>query len=146
MIIPTPGNEGENNHGILLIAEDRIEEMTNQRLIVREILTDDKDYNHGRDTNQEQIMIESLKDDKVYNHGRETNQEQIIGETLADDNVYNHGQEAVPSTSNEKPLSLQDINDVLRDFKNEIIQAVRQEVVENQRNEKGTQNNGSSNK
>ncbi|RIA91944.1 hypothetical protein C1645_821301 [Glomus cerebriforme] len=144
-VIPTPGNEGGNNHEILMIPGNRIEKMTNQELITREVLTDDKTYNHGRETNQEVIIRETLTDDKVYNHGRETNQEQII-ETLIDNIVYNHGQEAIPSTSNEKPLSLQDINNVLRDFKNEIIQAVRQEVTQNQGKEMGTQNNESSNK
>src|SRR4051812_21044140 len=61
-IIQTPGNEGESNRRI------RIGEMPNQRLIMRETLTDDKVYNHGRETNQGQIMRETTTDNKVYSH------------------------------------------------------------------------------
>src|SRR4051794_22752903 len=74
-------------------------------------------------------------DNVVYNHGQEIlqipeNESRPNNESIYN-KVYNHGREAIPIANDEK-LSLKNIDyDVLQHLKNEMVQTLKQEIMQN---------------
>jgi hypothetical protein len=70
-------------------------------------------HNHGQET------VPDPAPDKNYNPGQEAI-------------TYNHGQEAIPiPTSNNERISVIDINNLKNELRQEIIQILRQEMLQN---------------
>ena len=148
-VMQIPGSDNYYNHGGGTLQPPR-NEYTNEQRIVSGISASPGPtvsvYNNGYATNYEQKPIPTVtvvpaseaSTIPIYNHGQEiTSYEQTTAQSsnynLGQEAItYNYGQETIPiSTSNNERISVVDINNLKNELRQEIIQSLRQEMLQN---------------